>query len=149
MIRITTQNGAETGAEYYYFSLLVPKATCLLDTGGLSLCCCRNILCLFSTQGSLNMHFISKGLSALLQFQSKPPIKHVEMMTQIQSQSNQSRRGVLVPCTKSYTCCISWEFDWLFASSIDFQFVWIFITIALLLYIYIFLAMLKIWGKSW
>lgn len=66
---------AETGAGHYYFSLLVLKATCLLDPGGLSLCCCHNILCLFSTRmrGSLDLHFPSKGLSAFPHFQSWPP----------------------------------------------------------------------------
>lgn len=40
MVIITAQSAvAETGAEHYYFSLLVPEATCLLDTGGLRLHC--------------------------------------------------------------------------------------------------------------
>lgn len=77
MVIITAQSrGSETGAEYYYFSLLVPKATCLLDTGGLSVHCCRNILCLFSEYTrEPEFAFLSRGVNALLYFQSKPPNK--------------------------------------------------------------------------
>lgn len=52
-----------------------PEATCLLDTGGLGLHCCRDIPCLFPAraQGSLNVNILSGGVRAWLHFQSKPP----------------------------------------------------------------------------
>lgn len=63
---------------------LVPKATCLLDTGGLSLRCCRNILCLFSTstQGPELAFFYPNECLHCYIFNQNPQIKHPEMMIQ-------------------------------------------------------------------
>lgn len=115
------------------FKPVGPEATCLLDTGGLSLHCCPNILCLFSTrihEGAWICIFYPKDQLHHYAFQSKPP-----KQTSWADDAILIKAGVVFWCNAESPTCerstVSSERSTVFAFSVDFHFLCIIIVIAI------------------